>query len=365
MFKSALFVVSLLSVPVSTIAVSGDSGPLKGVVVTSECAAPISHVRVSASFKGKIRSNVTKTDATGYFEIDLKRLYPDVQADAPVTVSFEKKGYITKHKNVQLSAAKSEEIPLTIEPRADAEKNRYSGFSSHRKNDCNSWTVFAVPHKADKDVTFPDYDQVQEMHFRLSTHFQQLDLPLENVPGVSLEWLEQARNLALSGNDAEEFGSYLNALGVLYGNVSQAKPSNPGGAAQVSSYMQIISSFNTKIGQTKVAHRVPLNRLDEEIYNEDSEYISSLTSTTLLAVVSRELDRVTGLPGRPDYHSRLQRIRNFIIAERKNIPKQERQTRSERSTFHVLNQLAEVVDKAMIEGNSAARGREILANALE
>lgn len=365
MYRSAILIATLFIVQVGAQAAISNSGPLKGVVVTEECASPISSVRVSVSFKGKIRTNVTKTDAAGYFEVDLRQLYPELQSDVPVTVSFEKKDYITKHKNIQVSTSQSEEIPLTKEQRAGTEKNRYSSFSSHRKDGCNSWTVFAVPHKTDQDVIFPDYDQVQEMHFRLSTHFQQLDLPLENVPGVSLEWLEQARNLAFSGNDAEEFGSYLNALGVLYGNVTNAKSGKPSGEAQVSSYMQIISSFNTKIGQTKVAHRVPLKRLDEEIYDEASDYISSLTSTTLLAVISRELDRVTGLPNRPDYHSRLQRIRDFIMAERKTLPKQERQSRSERSTFHVLNQLAKVVEKAMVEGNSAAKGRDLVANVLE
>lgn len=338
---------------------------LRGLIVTGECSAPLEKVRVSVSYRGKTRTNIASTDGSGYFEIDLAEFFPDWSPAYPIGLSFEKRGYLTKHRNLQNVSSQIDEVPLEKERGGQPEESPYASFAEHRKDSCGSWTVFAVPHKADADVMFPDYDQAQEMHFRLSTHFQQLDLPLEKVPGITVEWLEQARNLSLSSDDVSQFGSYLNGLGVLYGNVKAKHVRIQDAEPLVSSYMQIISTFRTRIGQTKVAQRVPLDRLDEEIYAQNGDYIANLTSTTLLAVVARELDRATRIPNRPDYHTRLNRIRDFILAERKNFPKQEAQSPSQRSNFHVLNQLIEIVDKAMIEGSASPRSREIVAQALE
>lgn len=367
-FLTLLGLMAVASAATAAPSSARDSGSqLRGVVVTNECAAPIKNVRVGVSYKGNIRSSVTKTDAAGYFEINLAQLYPNWAPDAAVMLSFEKEDYVKKHKNILPTSFNLEEVPLVKEQRADAEATRFSAFAEHRKDDCSSWTVFAVPHKTNQDVRFPSDDQAQEMHFRLSTHFQQLDLPLDKVPSVSLELLAKAQDLSLAGDGAGDFGAYLNALGVLYGNVEAGSSVSGKTKAepQVSSYMQIVSSLKSKIGATKVAHRVPEHLLEKDIFEEGSDYIDSLTRASLLAVVSREFERVTGIPNRPDYHVKLQRIRDFIIAERKNYPAPAAQSRSEQSTFRVLTQLATLVEQAISDGQSSDKTRTIMAEIVE
>jgi len=324
-------------------------GHLRGMVVTNECAASIKNVRVSVSFKGKQRRNITKTDDNGYFEIDMVQLYPDWKPGSNITISFNKKGYIKKHKNIRHISEQLEDIPLNAADQHETEASRFSDYKRYRNNDCNSWTVFAMPHKTKQDLEFPDDGYAIEMHLRLSTYFQELDLPLEKIPNVNLEWLADAKDLGLSGNDAGDFGTYLNALGVLYGNVKAGKDGNGAVTSRVSSYMHIVSSFENKFSITKIAHRVPYDHLDEDIYEENSDYIKALMRTSLFAVVSRELDRISSLSSRPDNYERLQRIRDVIIADRKNFPKKADQSRVERSNFHVLNQLAKLVDEAILD----------------
>ena len=326
---------------------SGEGSVIKGAVVSGGCRAPIENVRIGVSFKGKLRPNVVRSGESGYFEIHPSALFPDWVPGSSVVLNFDKKGYVSKHRNVQPHLASAVEIPLEKVERRDTVASPFEGLAAHRKDDCADWTVFAVPHRSSPAVEFPDYDQAQEMHFRISTYLQELDLPIDSLPDVGGEWLEQARDLKLTGSEPDKLGTYLNALAVLYGNVDEHNRGGGTGAAQITSYLYIVSESNKKIGATRVAQKTPVDRIDDELFKENSDYMKTLTRTTLLAVISKELDRARDLPDSPAHAARLQRIRDFIIAQRKTFPKPGVQSSVDRSNFQVLNQLAAAVDLAL------------------
>lgn len=324
---------------------AGPGGLLQATVVGAGCQVGLEDVRVSVTYRGKVRNNVARTDHRGYFEVDMARLYPDWVAGSGVTVALEKGGYVRKHRNLQATGADSNEIPLEREAKTDPTAERYGTLANYRKDDCSSWTVFAVPHKSDGDAVFPDYDHAQEMHLRLSTYFQELDLPIEKLPSVSVEWLEGAQDLNLTGSEPANLGAYLNAIALLYGNVDAKGKTEP----RVSSYLQIVADRDSRTGVTKVTQRTPLADLDDDIYEEDSSYIRTLTRSTLFAAVYRELEKAKAAPKPPNHHARLAKIREFITAERKTFPKESAQSSVDKNNLQTLGRLQMAVDTTLGE----------------
>jgi hypothetical protein len=351
MSRHLALAIGLLVTPVLAAApVTGrPSNLLQATVVSGECQSGVEGVLVSVSYRGKLRTNVTRSDHHGNFEVDMTRLYPDWVPGSSVVVGLGKHGYVEKHRNLELTAAAAAEIPLERDGKSDAAAARYANLTSYRKEDCSSWTVFAVPHKSDADVVFPDYDHAQEMHLRLSTYFQELDLPIEKLPSIGVEWLENARDLNLTGSEPASLGAYLNAIAVLYGNVEAKREAVP----KVSSYLQIVADADSRIGVTKVAQRTPFADVDEDIYKDDSDYIKTLTRTTLFAAVYREIERSKALPNSPNHDQRLEKIRDFITAERKTFPKTAAQNSVEKSNLRTLDQLQAAVNTSL-SGNPAA-----------
>lgn len=336
------------------------SGLLKGTVVAAGCLQHVGDVSIDVESRGKRFRGISRTDTTGYFELDLRHRVPAWKPGDSLTLHFSKKGFQSTVRNLHCSMDACETLTVNMQHVAAVSiGGQVFGpeVAAQRSKDCS--TIFVLPHAVP-----PSAEQAQltatdlfTLHMGITTHLQELDVQPPTLPSpedVSLVLLKGVRGLEPTPKIVKELGQQLQAMAMFYGILLMRPDASGTRVPHITSNFLPITSIEDFSRTVNILRRIPLPELETNPEAYDW-IIQRLARHTLFALSAREFERVQLEESHPENFQRLERIRAYILAERKRLPQQGQpgqarhsaQQRAEHSDARVLARLLAHIETAL------------------
>ena len=195
------------------------------------------------------------------------------------------------------------------------------------------------------------------LHMGITTHLQELDFQPRTLPppeDVSLVLLKGVKGLEPTPKIVKELGEQLGAMAMFYGILLMRPDASGIRVPHITSYFLPITALEDFSQTVTLLRRIPLPELETNPEAYDW-VIQRLARYTLFALSARAFERVQLQKSHPENIQRLERLRAYLLAERKRLPQQGQpgqarnvtQQRAEHRDARVLARLLARVETAL------------------